>query len=154
MLKLSQSSKKIKSFLKRSTGDKLLLLKSFILCGLVRIFILLIPFKRLKKHIGIHNEESSFDIDNSHYKFIKKVAWAVNRASQLTPWQSKCLVQAITAQRILMAHNIYSTLYLGLAKGGEKEIIAHAWLRSGALIVTGYSEMGNFKEVARFSNEK
>ncbi len=154
MMKLSQWSKRLKNFLKRSNADKLLLIKSFMLCGIVRFVIAFVPFKRVKDHIGIHNKESSFDIDSSHYKFIRKVAWAVNRASQITPWKSKCLVQAITAQRILRRHNIYSTLYLGVAKGNEKKIIAHAWLRSGAIIVTGYYEMDNFKEIARFSNEK
>jgi hypothetical protein len=153
MLKLFQLNKKVKSFLKINNRDKLLFVEAFIFCGIARLIVLLIPFNRIKKHIGIYNKESSFDIENSQYKLIRKIAWAVNRASKFTPWESKCLVQALIAQKILKNHNIYSTLYLGIARAGEKEIRAHAWLRCGAMIVTGGYEKNNFKEVARFSNE-
>lgn len=153
MLKLSQLNKKAVNFLKRNSRDKLLCIQAFILCGIARITILLISFNKIKKYIGTYNKESSFDIENSQYQYIKKISWAVNRASQFTPWESKCLVQALTAQRMLKHRNIYSTLYLGVAKDGEKDMKAHAWLRSGAMIVTGGYESKHFKEVARFSNE-
>lgn len=154
MQNLSQLSKKSRGFLKRSNNEKKLFFQAFIICGVARIIILLIPFNKIKKYIGRHNEESSFDIENSRYGLIKKIAWAVNTASVLTPWESKCLVKALTAQKMLKGNNIYSTLYLGVAKNGERDIIAHAWLRCGPMIVTGAQEMNNFKEIARFSNEK
>lgn len=154
MQNLSQLSKKSKGFLRRSNHEKILFFRAFIVCGIARIIILLVPFNKIKRYIGKYNEESSFDIENSEYKLIKKIAWAVNSASGLTPWQSKCLVKALTAQIMLKKYNIYSTLYLGIAKDKEREIKAHAWLRCGSIILTGGHEMNNFKSIAKFSNEK
>jgi len=153
MLNLSQLNKKVANFIKINNRDKLLFVQAFIYCGIARSIILFIPFNKIKKYIGIYNKESSYNIENSKYQYIRKISWAVNRASQLTPWESKCLVQALTAQRMLKRCNIYSTLYLGVAKDGEKDMKAHAWLRCGSMIVTGGHESKNFKEVARFSNE-
>ncbi|MBC8061952.1 MAG: lasso peptide biosynthesis B2 protein [Clostridiaceae bacterium] len=154
MPSLSQLNKKLKNFLKRSNGDKLLFFQAFIICGIARSIILLIQFNKIRTYIGTYKKESSFQIENSKYELVKKIAWAVNSASLLTPWKSKCLVKALTAQKMLKNHKIYSTLYLGVAKGGERGIQAHAWLRCGQLIVTGGNLKDNFKEVARFSNEK
>jgi hypothetical protein len=154
MQNLSQLSKKSGSFFKRSNKDKMLFFQAFILCGIARSIIILIPFRKIKGYIGVYNKESSFDIENSKYQLVRKITWAVNRASGLTPWQSKCLVKALTAQRMLKNYNLYSTVYLGVAKEGKRDIKAHAWLRCGAMIVTGGHEKHDFKEIARFSNEK
>jgi len=129
-------------------------MQAFVLCGIVRGFILHVPFNKIKKYIGIYNKESVREIEVSQYKLIRKIALAVNSASRYTPWESKCLVQALVAQKMLKSRKIYSTLYLGVAKEGENAIKAHAWLRTGSIIVTGAYEAKNFKEVARFSNEK
>ncbi|MEG0711156.1 MAG: lasso peptide biosynthesis B2 protein, partial [Niameybacter sp.] len=69
-----------------------------------------------------------------------------------TPWESKCLVQAMVAQYLLKRRRIATTLYLGVAKGSEGELKAHAWLRCGQMIVTGDGARRDYKEVARFAN--
>ncbi|WP_246503483.1 lasso peptide biosynthesis B2 protein [Clostridium polyendosporum] len=117
------------------------------------MIIKMMPFNKIKGYIGIYMKESPHEIDVLHYKTIKKVAWAVNQASKYTPWESKCLVQALTAQNMLKRRKIYSTLYLGVAKKGSKNINAHAWLRCGQVIVTGGYRREDFKEVAKFSND-
>lgn len=80
-----------------------------------------------------------------------KVGWSVNKLSQVTPWESKCLVRALTAQMILRMLNIPSTLYLGLAKDDSQQLIAHAWLRCGSLTITGAREREGFTRVAQFA---
>jgi hypothetical protein len=154
MLNLSVLNKKVNNFLKRSNIDKLIFIQAFVLCGIMRSLVLLVPFNKLRQHIGYYNKESSFGIEDSKYTEAKRIAWAVNRASMLTPWESKCLVQALVAQKMLKSRHIYTTLYLGVAKDGKSGLIAHAWLRCGSMIVTGGYEMDRFKEVARFCNEK
>jgi len=154
MQNLSRLSERSKCFLKRSKRGKILFFQAFIICGIARAIILLIQFNKVKTYIGTYKGESSFQIEESKYQLIKEIACAVNSASQVTPWKSKCFVKALTAQKMLKNYNIYSTLYLGVAKDGERDIKAHAWLRAGEIIVTGGDEKNNFKEVARFSNEK
>ena len=154
MMNLSVLNRKLKSFIRINWRDKILFFKAFFLCGIARIVILFIPFRVLRRFLGVPKEESSYDIKIEEFRRVEKIAWAVNVASKYTPWESKCLVKAITAQRMLKRYKVYSTIYLGVNKDEKNNMGAHAWLRCGNLLVTGGHEKENFKEVAKFSNVK
>lgn len=98
--------------------------------------------------MGTINEESTQELIGESYRQAYEVAQAVTRVCRHTPWQSKCLVQALIAQHLLKKHQIPSTLYLGVGKVGE-EMIAHAWLRSGEYYLTGGCGEG-YALVAKF----
>jgi hypothetical protein len=151
MLKLSGLLNKVKIFYSLPTASKILLIEAVFYSALARLIIILIPFKRYKKFMGIHNEETPLETDFKNHKTINKVSWAVAAVCTRTPWQSKCLVQALTAQRILKKRNIGSTLYLGVNKGWHNKIEAHAWLRCGKVFVTGGYYRNDYVEVAKFS---
>lgn len=144
--------RKIQTFLGTNSYNKLLLIEAAYLTCIARIATFLLPFKRYNKHIGSYKEETPYEIDAKDYSTIKGVAWAVNTISKYTPWQCKCLVQAIAAQRMLKKRKIYSTLYLGVNKNSGNEMKAHAWLRCGHVFVTGGYIKSEFREVARFGN--
>lgn len=152
MMNLSILVRKSKSFLRIKWRNKILFFEAFILSGIVRMAILFLPFRMVKKFIGIPRSESPYDVDIEVYRSAKKVSWAVNQASKYTPWESKCLVKAITAQRMLKSQRIYSTIYLGVNKDEKNNMKAHAWLRCGEVFVTGGYGTRDFKEVAKFSN--
>lgn len=145
-------TRKSKSFLRIKWIDKILFFKAFIITGIARMAILFLKFKVVKKFMGTPRRESPYVVDKEVYRSAKKISWAVNQASKYTPWESKCLVKAITAQRMLKKHGIYSTIYLGLNKDENNNMKAHAWLRCGELFVTGGYGIRDFKEVAKFSN--
>lgn len=63
-----------------------------------------------------------------------------------TPWESKCLVRALAAQRLLCRRGLSSTLYLGCGME-EGKMVAHAWLRFGEMYVTG-GDGGGYTTVA------
>ncbi|MNR36049.1 hypothetical protein D3C85_1539370 [compost metagenome] len=71
--------------------------------------------------------------------------------SKYTIWDSKCLVRAIAAMKMLHRRQIDSTLYLGTTRDESKKMIAHAWLRSGRYYVTGKEEMERFTVVGKFA---
>ena len=73
--------------------------------------------------------------------------------SRHTLWESQCLVKAIAGMKMLEKRNIESTLYLGMAKDEKGKLIAHAWLRSGAIYVSGAEVMERFTVVAKFAKE-
>ncbi|MEO1800116.1 MAG: lasso peptide biosynthesis B2 protein, partial [Cyanobacteria bacterium J06629_2] len=75
------------------------------------------------------------------------------KISYYTPWQSKCLVQAIAAKRMLQSRKIVSTLYLGVTRNSHQSLEAHAWLRSGQMYLTGGREREEFTVVATFAEE-
>jgi hypothetical protein len=134
--------------------DKKLVVEAFLLMAFVRLVILLVPFKRYKKYLGAYNDETPHEIDLHQINCIKKVSWVVSLVARHTPWESKCLVQAVTAQIMLKKRNVSSTLYLGVNKDKNYNMNAHAWLRSGQVIVTGGHNRKDFKEVAKFALNK
>ncbi|AET70491.1 hypothetical protein Desor_5100 [Desulfosporosinus orientis DSM 765] len=143
--------KHLKKFIKLSWKIKLLLLGSLCLLGIVRLAILIIPFRYLTLFMGRKMVESPNEISSRQLLRALKVGWSVNKVSNFTPWESKCLVRAFTTQIILRLLTIPSTLYLGIAKTNVDQLHAHAWLRCGNCMITGASEREKFKSVAHFS---
>ena len=92
--------------------------------------------KKLHRQWGEQGKESADSEKPWKYRYARNVAIVVDRICNKTPWESKCLVRALTAQKILKKKRIASTLYLGCAHEGGKAV-AHAWLRVGKMYVTG-----------------
>lgn len=134
-------------------NTKWIVVQTFFLSGIVRLLLLKMPFKKLQPYLGIPNEESSKDKLQQEYEVAEKIRWIVDRVSDYTPWESKCLVQAIVAQYLLKKKHISTTLYLGVCRAESGELKAHAWLRCGEMIVTGEYYKAGYKEVSKFSNE-
>ena len=80
-----------------------------------------------------------------------RIARIVGKVCDKTPWESKCLVRALAAQRLLYRQGLSSTLYLGCGME-EGKMVAHAWLRFGEMYVTG-GDGGGYTTVARFCKE-
>lgn len=151
MLSFYQWVKRINKFLfKLSIKEKLLFVEAFFLTGLMRAKILKVPFNKLKKELGTYNTESADDVVLDDYKIAKIVRDVVVTISKFTPWESLCLVQAMTVQRMLKKRGISTTIYLGVNKE-NKNMVAHAWIRCGQMFVTGGDGSG-YATVAKFSN--
>ena len=108
----------------------------FVSLGLVRLALLLLPFRYISPGLGTHSAETAMD-DTGSLPVVRRIGWAVEAAARYTPWDSKCLVQAVVAQHLLRRRGIKSTLYLGVAKDPVEGLKAHAWLRVGRQTVTG-----------------
>lgn len=143
--------KRINKFLfKVSIKEKLLFVEAFFLTGLMRAKILKVPFNKLKEELGTYNTESVDDVVIDDYKKAKIVRYVVVTISKFTPWESLCLVQAMTVQRMLKKRGISTTIYLGVNKENQN-MVAHAWIRCGKMFVTGGDGSG-YATVAKFSN--
>lgn len=144
--------RKLKKFFLLSWIQKIMLIEALCLTGIVRFSILFIPFSKLARHIGKYKEESTSKLTDIEKYKVNNIAWSVAAVGKRTPWESKCLVKALTAQIMLKHRKISSTLYLGVAKDKQKKLKAHAWLRCGENIITGDSERSGFTVVAKFAN--
>lgn len=143
---------KVKKFLKVSWIDKLIITEAVFLTGIIRFSILFVAFSKLAKLSGKYNKESVHNINNKQISIGNRIGIVVQKVSKYTPWESKCLVKALTAQTMLRTRKIPSTVYLGVAKDEDKKLIAHAWLRCGENIITGGDERHGFTMVAKFAN--
>lgn len=132
----------------RLNREKWLTVEIWFWTAVFRLLLLFVPVKYIKKHYGISGEESPSCESIDNYVEARKIAYHVNRIAEHTPWESKCLVRALTAQRLLTKKKISSTLYLGV-KTEDKKMIAHAWLRIGCYYATGGNGNG-YAMVAKF----
>lgn len=149
---LSRLARKVKTFASIDNGRRRRFVQALLYTGMYRAFILFVPFNKLKKRMGNQKEESSKEVDINSYRTAKEVAWAVTQAARHTPWESKCLVQALTAQRMMKSRGISTTIYLGVKKSNNDEMMAHAWIRCGSYYITGGSNKQGYAVVAKFAS--
>ncbi len=121
----------------RYNEHKSLTIKAWVMSAYYRHQMLSEDTRKLKEKWGIPGLESSEEVSLEEYSFSKKVSYAVNQVCNKTKWESKCLVRALTAQRLLSEKGIVSTLYLGCKEDENGKMVAHAWLRCGQAYVTG-----------------
>lgn len=117
-----------------------------------RFRLLYTPMDRLKRKMGILGEETAKEPLGAAYdEMLETISIKVNCICERTKWESKCLVRALTAQKLLKYYKVPTTLYLGVRKEGDK-LLAHAWLRAGDYIVTGANrgEFATYTVVAQF----
>jgi hypothetical protein len=138
---------------RRTKKERVLLIEAFLLLGVARLAILVLPFKWLAFSLGKQRTESPRRISPEDAQKALMIGQAIRSAASHTPWESVCLPQAVVAQWMLKQHHISGTLYLGVAKEEAKpeKIAAHAWLRCGEAILTGAANHQQFVVVATFS---
>ena len=131
---------KIQKFLKLKREAKKLFLEAYIMLGLMRAAILTISFKRLARSLKHYsNEIEVTPLNEKEVQLARSVGQAIIRAAAYTPWESACLVQSLTAQKMLQKRGIPGVFYLGAKKDDESEekMKAHAWSQCGNTIITG-----------------
>lgn len=141
---------KIKLFITLDFSMKLLMIEAFIFLGRARI-LKVVPFSKVAPILGEQMEETPFICHERNKIILKQISDATQIMSKYTFWESQCLVKAIAAMKMLERRRIGSTLYLGTARDGNGNLIAHAWLRSGPYYITGFEEMDKFTVVNKFA---
>ncbi|WP_075999275.1 lasso peptide biosynthesis B2 protein [Pseudohalioglobus lutimaris] len=136
-----------------NTSSKLLLLKIYFLLGYYRAAILLTSFKRLSSPLQHYREEPQrMPASDQQKQRAAHLGYLVAGAARFTPWQSRCLVQVLTLQRLMAKEGIGGRFYLGVNRKSESgELSAHAWLRCGEQIVNGAYGHEQFAVVSTFS---
>jgi len=128
--------------------EKMLTLRVWFLSAFYRMFVLFVPAKYANKYYGAKGEESDMELTKEGYNKAWKIAFHVNRIGNHTPWETKCLVKALTAQHLLTKAGLSSTLYLGVKRDNGK-MVAHAWIRTGEFYLTG-GDGTDYAMVAKF----
>ena len=68
--------------------------------AIFRMQLLLLPPGKLRKGWGRENEESAGTASREGYRQAARIAQIVGKVCDKTPWESKCLVRALAAQRL------------------------------------------------------
>lgn len=133
----------------RGLSDVLLVLESAVILTVVRLALTMIPFRHVSSYLGILNQISPEHSTPRNRWCALRVARGIHFTFLRLPWHSTCLVQAIAGMMMLKRRGESSTLYVGVGRNNET-FGAHAWLRSGEIIVTGGDEMDKFKVLSSF----
>lgn len=138
-----------RTFLSLRPAMMLLILEAFLYLGWARI-LKARPFASIAPGLGVQMEETPLTRDRDNERLLLQISKALHMASRHTWWESKCLVMAIAGMKMLERRRIASTLYMGTGKDDHGRMIAHAWLRSGIIYLTGADEIPKYTIVAKF----
>jgi hypothetical protein len=141
--------RKINKFFRASGLERRLFCEAVFWCTVARLMMLVLPFQRYASLLGNPRNETTHKPESHRRVLLEQISTAIRRGSRYVPWKTKCFVEAIAARVMLKRRNIKSTIYLGAAKENGK-MIAHAWLRSGDIILTGKRGMGKYTIVSTF----
>ncbi len=144
---------KTRSALKLPLREQLWFTFLYPLSGFIRLSMLCLPMRVNHRYYGKHYGNYRLSALVSERQ--RHTAWRIGRICELvsryTPWESKCLVQAIMAITVLRLYRIPYVLYLGVKPATNSEgMKAHAWVGVGAWIVTGREGHRAFAVVSTF----
>lgn len=117
-----------------------------------RLAVLVVPFRILSPRLGTHMAESPAEDDDRRGETLRRVGWALRAISRHVPWRSACLEQGLAGKMMLRRRGVPNTLYLGVARDPSARVQAHAWLRSGGLVVSGADGRERFTVVSTFAD--
>ncbi len=132
--------KKFKRFTKLSAEEKKLFVEAYVTLGVIRSAILTVSFKRLTRFFEhVPKKKELVVLNDDEISIATSVGRAISRAAAYTPWESACLAQSLTAQKMLQKRGIPGVFYLGVMKDEEEKskMKAHAWSQCGDTIITG-----------------
>ena len=124
--------------------DKWLFIRAVFWLAIVRIILLVMPFRRLFENQAIEPRGATIDADP---EFIRRVTYAVGAAANNVPWGSDCFPQTIAARMLLKRQGYESIVHIGVERVGEDVLNGHAWLTCGDVIVTGGAELHRYTEL-------
>ena len=143
--------KKFRKYFLISKQERKILNRTFfwLICAL--ILVRLIPLKWFNSILGEFKKELNTDINTKEIDIILSLKKNIRRLKRVLPWRVKCFEEAVAAKKVLEEKGIKSTLYLGVDKNLNDELIAHAWLKKGQYFIAGEKDSEKFKVVGFYS---
>lgn len=132
--------RKLGNLRRRPAFVVLWLAPTWMLLGLSRGCIALVPFRRLAPLLGTNIGLAPWVplVNARQAERARLIARTVAMAARYTPWESNCFPQAVTARLRLGLHRIPFALYFGLNRDDAAGALqAHAWVVSGPAQVAG-----------------
>lgn len=138
-------AEKIQNYFALQRFERVLLLRSLFIVGMIRGGLLLISLPDLIKILHTLPRDSSSPIKNS----MSSIAWAVTVASQYIP-RATCLVQGLATQVLLASEGIPSDLCIGVTKDDPAPFEAHAWVETGGRVIIGGPQQDRYTRLTSF----
>lgn len=136
---------------KISIRSLLLFAEAWLLLAVSRLILIFIPFRKITPVLGKNiTKQLPLASTKSTQHLQQNISLAIRRASKRSPWRTACFEQALAAKIMLRSRKTVSIIYFGIRK--ENRILAHAWLESGGITVTGGRNLYDFSIIAVFKS--
>ena len=132
-----------------SMQELLVLFEAFFVVMFWRVSLYLVPYKKVLAWVekGFRSQPESFLTERLEERK-HQVLWAVRVVARRLLGDSPCLPQALAAKWMLGRIGMASELRIGVARGKEKQLEAHAWLESeGDILIGGKTSPFYFKQL-------
>lgn len=137
-------------FLQLRNCDRNLLIKTYLLLGMTRLGLWLLPFKTLQVWLAkLHHKQPQYaapKLTKISRRAVGKAIWAVETSSRYMPGKVKCLARALVTQVLMCRRGYEPELKIGVAKAEDHSLEAHAWVELQGLVV-----MGLVNDLSRFT---
>jgi hypothetical protein len=129
--------KKLAKFVRLSTAEQFLLLRTVVLVTAIRVGLWVLPFRAVQRFTfkARKKKQTSYSVE--------QLIWAVRATSRYVP-RATCLTQALAAQILLLRAGYKPKVKIGVAKNEKKLFEAHAWLVLGDQVVIGGTEVARY----------
>lgn len=132
---------KFQVFYQLSLEEKTWFISLYVLSGIARLAVITLPFRWIIRLLGqsVENRQLCVLASQQQLKTAHRIGLITNVVSKYTPWQTKCLIQAMIARYLLGYYRIPYVLYIGIKNVNrqETELKGHAWLCVGHSVITG-----------------
>jgi hypothetical protein len=129
--------------------DYMLFVEAWCLLALARMLLVFVPFKKIVPLMRYKRETEM--PDDKRFSVLTRIQIAIARACVRSPWRAMCFEQALAAKMMTRRRGLPSVIYFGVKKeAGHEKVQAHAWLKVGEFVVTGWQKVNSYRVVAEF----
>ena len=119
-----------------SADDRRLLLGVFLLTVTTRVGLGLLSYGRLRKLMTRFGGVALRSPPGTAYR-IERILWAVDTVGGRILGDKPCLTEALVAQLLLNRNGLSTDLRIGVARGDQGDLKAHAWLEHQGQVLIG-----------------
>lgn len=144
--------RRLHNFLLRPRAQRYTLPIAWLLLGVGRALVLLMPFSLLSGLLGAKlgpHPACSLPTPRQSMRALE-IGRTVRWAACHTPWHSNCFAQAVASRILLGAAGIPCVICFGLSRNEQRELIAHAWVTVGSIRVCGGDGFATYTVVGCF----
>jgi len=117
-------------------------MESYLLLTAIRLGLWLLPFGKLQQILGRISSSPKLAQELQ----IKQIVIAVDRSSKYSPGNVLCLARALTTEALLTRYGYSPLLKIGVAKGKQGKLEAHAWVEEQEKVIIGdLQDLDKFK---------
>lgn len=135
---------KLRRFGALTAAEKWLFIRAVYWLAIARAWLVFVSFDTLAARLG-----NAGTTTNPDPAVLARVSSAVSAAGANVPWRSDCFPKAIAASKLLRSFGYKSSIHLGVDKAGPSDLLGHAWLTCGDVVVTGGQGLDRYVEIHR-----